>query len=269
MHENKQHNTLIKYEKRGLRNEDLLVFESLPSTNAWVLENIDTLKDGNVVRAINQTAGRGRFNRIWTAPEGCNLNLSAIINHTKSEIPITMLLPATAIAIRNALKEFKIEATLKWPNDVMVNNKKIAGILAEVEPATNLLIIGIGLNVNIDSHCLDTMNFPQAATSMMAEQKHSFDLDAVCSKIISTLEETVNALYKNGVPYIAQEWTKSDHLSGKLLSVNSGTSIITGLYAGMQESGQLKITDSTGKEHLFWSGDVTLQKNSERDSEFV
>ncbi len=260
MHENKEEYIHIKYEKRGLWNEDLLVFESLPSTNAWALDNIDALKHGNVVRAINQTAGRGRFNRIWSAPEGCNLNLSAIINHTHSETPITMLLPATAIAVRNALKEFNIEATLKWPNDVMVNNKKIAGILAEVDPESNLLVIGIGLNVNIDSDYLGNLSFPQAATSMMIELNNTFELDAVCSKLLCTLEKTVNALYHYGVPYISQEWKKSDHLSGQTLSINSGKSIITGLYSGMQENGQLKITDSTGKEHLFWSGDVSLQK---------
>ncbi len=250
-----------KKEKQGLWNADLLTFDSLPSTNAWALTNINELKHGDVVRAINQTAGRGRFNRIWTAPAGCNLNLSVVINQPVNSIPVTMLLPATAIAIRDALKEFKIEAALKWPNDVMVSGKKIAGILAEIEPVTNHLIIGIGLNVNIDAQTIATMDFPQPPTSMRAEKDHVFDINSVCNDTLSCLEKTVNDLYKNGIPYISQRWQENDYLKEQTLSVKSEKEVITGKYMGMKKNGQLEIIDQAGENHLFWSGDVTLKEN--------
>lgn len=244
----------------GLWQADLLIFNSLPSTNAWALANIKELKHGDVIRAIDQTAGRGRFNRDWIAPEGCNLNLSVIINHTHNTIPVTMLLPATAIAVRDALKKCNIEAALKWPNDVIVSHKKIAGILAEVEPATNYLVIGIGINVNINSQAIAKMKFPQPPTSMAAENNHSFDINNICNHVLSSLEQTVNSLYIKGISYISQRWQENDYLKGEILSIKNEKEIITGKYVGMHSSGQLEIIDSTGKTYLFWSGDVTLLK---------
>lgn len=252
--------TYIKKEKQGLWNADLLVFHTLPSTNAWALTNINELKHGDVIRAINQTAGRGRFNRVWSAPDNSNLNLSVVINHTTSHIPLAMLLPTTAIAIRDTLKTFEIEAALKWPNDVMVSGKKIAGILAEMEPSTNQLILGIGVNVNITPKTLANMDFPQPPTSMTTENSHTFDINNVCIHVLSTLEKTIENLYKNGIPYISQRWQENDYLKDQTISIKSEKAVITGKYMGMKDNGQLKIIDQTGKQHLFWSGDVTLLK---------
>ena len=253
--------TYMRKTDSGLWHADLFIFNSLPSTNAWALANINSLRHGDVVSAINQTAGRGRFNRAWAAPEGSNLNLSLVINHTSSTIPITMLLPATAIAIRDALKKFKIEAALKWPNDVMVSGKKIAGILAEVEPVTNNLIIGLGINVNINSETIASMDFPQPPTSMAVERNHIFDINNVCSHVLSTMEKTMDTLYKNGVLYISQRWQENDYLKGQNLSIKTENNIITGIYLGMKSNGQLEIADQTGTKHLFWSGDITLREN--------
>lgn len=252
--------TYEKKEKYGLWDADLLLFESLPSTNAWALANINELKHGDIIRAIQQTAGRGRFNRVWTAPEDCNLNLSIILNHISKTIPVTMLLPATAIAIRDALKDFKIEASLKWPNDVMVSNRKISGILAEIEPVTNHIIIGLGINVNISDQNLANMDFPQPPTSMAAEKKRIFDINSVCNHVVSALENIIDTLYVNGIPYISQRWQENDYLQGRTLSIKNEKEIITGKYTEMKSNGQLELITPAGEKYLFWSGDVTLLK---------
>lgn len=260
MPNNISESTYMKKTGLGLWHADLFIFDSLPSTNAWAMDNIHKLKHGDVVFAINQTAGRGRFNRAWIAPDGSNLSISVIVDHDKNDIPAAMLLPSTAIAIRDTLKEFKIEASLKWPNDVMVSGKKIAGILAELEPENNYLVIGIGLNINIPRLTISKMDFPQPPTSMMAEKGCTFNVANVCNVVIRALEKTINMLYKKGIPYISERWQENDYLTEQTLSINTNTGIVTGKYAGMKNNGQLEIIDLDGDSHLFWSGDVTLCK---------
>jgi BirA family biotin operon repressor/biotin-[acetyl-CoA-carboxylase] ligase len=259
---NTKNSDYTKKEKGGLWNADLLAFEAVSSTNEWALNNITSLKHGDIICTTNQTAGRGRFNRAWIAPPNCNLSLSAIINHTHTTIPVTMLLPTTAITIRDALKEFKIDAALKWPNDVMVSGKKIAGILAEIAPENNFLVIGIGLNININIADLSKMDFPQPPTSMMAEKNIMFNIDTVRTTILQTLKKTIDTLYKTGIPYIAQRWQENDYLQDKTISIKNEKEIITGRYNGMKNNGQLEIIDQNGTSHSFWSGDITLRSNN-------
>lgn len=129
--------------------ENVIRVPIIGSTNDFLKENWQAFPHGTVVVADVQTAGRGRFNRLWHSPEG-GLWFSILFKPKKRVRP-NFYTKLCAISIVRALKRMKIDAKLKWPNDVYVDGKKLAGILTETvfeEEQIRAVIVGIGLNVN-------------------------------------------------------------------------------------------------------------------------
>jgi len=243
----------------GLWGRDLLVFDELPSTNIWAVEHIGELAHGDVIQALRQTAGRGRFKRAWAAPGKSCLTLSLVLQQPAAHaFPLPMLTPAAAIGTRNALREFHLEPALKWPNDVLIGDRKIAGLLADDGGRPETLVLGIGINVNVTAPALATMRFPQAATSMAVERNRLFDIELVCRRLLIALEKSLEAAWAGGPPSVAQQWSAADALAGRRVTVTTPTGAATGAYAGMAPDGRLALDDADGKRRLFWSGDVTL-----------
>jgi len=123
-------------------------FEVLPSTNDYIKQNLDSLEPGGIVHAFDQTHGRGRRNNIWQSKSGENLTFSfydQTDNHDTSHYLVT-----TALSVVNVLKQKNVNAWIKLPNDIMVDNKKIAGILIETIHKDSLIhvVVGVGLNIN-------------------------------------------------------------------------------------------------------------------------
>jgi len=243
----------------GLWGRDLLVCEELPSTNAWAVEHGGELAHGDVVQALRQTAGRGRFKRSWATPGKSCLTLSLVLRQPAAHpFPLPLLTPAAAIGTRNALREFHLDPTLKWPNDVVIGDRKIAGLLAENGGAPNTLVLGIGINVNITAPALASMRFPRPATSMAVQRDRLFDIELVCRRLLIALEKSLEAAWEGGPPAVAQQWSAADALAGRRVTVTTPTGAVSGAYAGMAPDGRLAVDDADGKRHLFWSGDVTL-----------
>ena len=137
-------------QKHGLWGANLYRFQSLDSTNTWSMRNLKSLKNGDVVWTMRQLSGKGRLSRPWLIAEDKGLALSLILDFNKHEKWIHFLGQIAAIAVRNILDEFGMKAELKWPNDVMVNNRKMAGILSEINSSMSKVVVGIGLNINMD-----------------------------------------------------------------------------------------------------------------------
>lgn len=141
-------------------------FESLSSTNDWAKEHLTDLPKGTLllVTAEGQTAARGQYGREWIAPTGKNV-YATFGFYTPAETDPFVLTRLLALAAIQALEEFGVVAELKWPNDLLVKGKKIAGILCETRGLE--VSIGIGLNVNMTPEELGAINQP--ATSLLAE----------------------------------------------------------------------------------------------------
>ena len=245
-------------ENAGLWGGRLLIFDSLPSTNQWALDNIGRCRNGDVIRAITQIAGRGRFQREWLSPVNRCLTISVVIMPDVHEDHVISTITQTAaLAIRSALEKYSINALVKWPNDVLVNGRKIAGILAETEPASGAVILGIGLNINLTAEDLAGVNLMQPATSMAMEKERLFDIEDVCVGLLLKLQETIDAA-RECATFLVDTWQHYDCLAEKRIQVETGQDIICGRYAGLDENGRLRLIDDSGMEHLFWSGDVSL-----------
>ncbi len=144
-------------------------FETLPSTNDWAKAHLSSFSREalHVISSDCQTSGRGRYGRKWISPRGSNLYATFVFfSETAEPVAITRLLALTAAAL------FPFECQLKWPNDLLVNGKKIAGILCET--SSDAIIIGIGINVHMTAEELAQIDQP--ATSLQLETGRDYSV---------------------------------------------------------------------------------------------
>lgn len=245
----------------GLWQGQRLIFEQLPSTNRWALENADKLRHGDVIWAKKQTAGRGRFDREWSSP-GKNLTASFCIDLQKNTEPCPLLTAAAALAVRSVAAATGAPAAVKWPNDVICGNGKLAGILAEQDDSKpDRIILGIGFNLSFSTP-------PQVAQGHLApvslEQASGKDCipELILSQLCVELEQRLPLTYRQTEKHF-EEWRRYDCLTGQRITLHGLDQTICGDYAGINQSGQIGIIDEQGKVRYFWSGDVSVRLNED------
>lgn len=240
---------------KGLWTGRLLVFDALPSTNTWMLEHAGELRQGDVVWARAQTAGRGRLTRTWLAMPGRSLALSCAL----TEAPFRSLGPnigqIAACAVAETLAGFGLAAALKWPNDVMVADRKIAGILVEQADVPPALVLGIGLNINGSDDDFKAAALDRPAIAMQAAAGIPFDVTAVLRALLGQLQAWLDRAAVAGLAPLRERWAASDWLAGHIIEVQTAAGPVTGRYAGLDELGRLRVTRAGGEEAL-WTGDV-------------
>jgi BirA family biotin operon repressor/biotin-[acetyl-CoA-carboxylase] ligase len=200
---------------------------------------------GTGVTAGAQTAGRGRAGRAWHSPPGANLYLSALLRVTAAPA-ITL---AAGIAVCDAVRAAGVAAArLKWPNDVLVGDRKLAGILAEASAGT--IVLGIG--VDVDGRRADLPpELAAIATSIRDELGAPQDVAAFATLLIETLEPWLDRFLAGGVPAIAADWEARADLARR---VRTGTG--SGIATGLAPDGGLRIRLDDGREQVVVAGDV-------------
>lgn len=183
--------------------------ECVTSTNTYLKNHIDLFSYGDVLLADSQTQGRGRRGNLWQSPKG-NIYMTVLEKPLHVNFHYIMLV---SVAVVNLLKDYSISATIKYPNDILVNKKKIAGILIERLFLKNeKLLIGMGLNVNQTT--FDNFSIP--ATSIKNELKETFK----CKDIIATLLERIAALKKLSHENLLNNYKTHSYISNKQLGYN-------------------------------------------------
>lgn len=241
----------------GLWGGRLLLFHELPSTNNWALANAGSCGNGDVVCAASQSRGRGRFDRTWFSPGG-SIALSLVLRPgIRAEHVLSNVAQAGAAAVHTTLAGFSIRAELKWPNDVIVRDRKIAGLLAEKDPASGSVILGVGVNVNTAEPEFLEAGLRGIATSILVETGKKVDTGSVRSLLISELASALTELFTVGAGKLFTSWSEHDWLSGAAIEVSpTEGGGVCGRYGGVDEAGRLRLVDAAGNERLFWSGDV-------------
>ena len=231
-------------------------FDRLASTNALMREHHGQglkIQSGQIIAAREQTAGRGRQDRKWLSAPNQNLCFSLFVQ-TRAELAAgPSLTMAAALAVNDLLRSTGIFSAPKWPNDVLVDGKKICGILSErAEPAG--IIVGIGLNINMSSEEAEAIDRP--ATSMLIETGKSHDISQVLEALFQPLEYWIGEWEAGGFSNLRKTWTKQAGPIGKSLAVHDGAIKKNGTLAGFGNHGELLLKTKNGIETI-WSGDVS------------
>ncbi len=236
-------------------------YESLPSTNTSLEERIsdgEKLPAGVVIAAREQTAGRGRYNRSWFTGSNRNLAFSMLFKFYEKQDELLSLSMACAVGIAKHLRSLGIQAELKWPNDILVRNQKLCGILTKqitnTEDEHSYVIVGCGVNVNMEKN--DTEKIDQAATSLKIESGKEFDLENLLQDVLASIAVAVSKWEENGFIGIRGEWEELHKPVGSEITVKEGQILQQGILVGFGQKGELLLKDDVEETHRILQGDV-------------
>jgi BirA family biotin operon repressor/biotin-[acetyl-CoA-carboxylase] ligase len=230
-------------------------YARLPSTNTFLKERLaleGQLPSGTVVAAREQTQGRGRREREWLSSSGENLTFSVLLRGKYNPRQLPSASMAAAVAVAELLESEGLKPVLKWPNDVLVNGKKICGILSEGIPGG--VIIGIGLNVNMQN----AEHIDQPATSVLMEVGKRRDVDELLGKLLKHLSVRLDEWAQGGFSKIRKNWEAKIPNIGKPVTVRDGGAMRTGILVGFGSDGELLLCDETSVISAIWAGDLSI-----------
>lgn len=255
--------TITPYLQTESYARQLVSLESCSSTqkvaNEWLLTNS---YDGLLIVSEEQTEGKGRLNRSWNSAKGKGLWMSwvikpAILPHESP--PITLV---AALAVAKAIQyTTSIEVDIKWPNDLLIDGKKVGGILTELQSTPEqieAIIIGIGLNVNHQREDFDA-SIQQIATSLAIHQGNAIHRPKLLAEIALQLELAIRRFEREGFAPFRDEWMQHSQMIGQHVTAQTVRETMEGVAVGINEYGALLVETSKGVIPLF-SGDVTLSK---------
>ncbi|KAF6247347.1 biotin--[acetyl-CoA-carboxylase] ligase [Nitrosopumilus sp. b3] len=237
-------------------------FDSIDSTQNQALKmSEDTSNDGTIIIAAKQTGGKGRLGRKWISPKG-GIWFSIIL-HPKFDISITTLFPiASSLALSYAIeKTFKIKPELKWPNDVTIKGKKVAGMLVDVSLESNKiesLVLGVGINFDVDvkqieKNLKDTPNF--YGVTSLGEQKMKIKPKILVQTFLLELEKIYELLNRKQTKSIISNWSKRSSTIGKKVELNTIEGKIKGDAVKIDDDGALILSEKNKTSKII-AGDI-------------
>jgi len=216
---------------------------------------MDSSPEGTVVCAESQHRGRGRLGRGWFSPKSKGIYLSIVLRPTfePSQTPKLTLLAAVAVA--EAIRENTgINCQIKWPNDILVNEKKLGGILTELNAEmdrTKFVILGIGINVNTKKASL-----PPKATSLKEEKKETVSRVELTREILKQIDSFYSLFQKEGFSPIVKKWKHLSSTLGKRVKVTSQNKQVEGEALDIDKDGSLLIRKDSGFIEKIYAGDL-------------
>ena len=256
---------IIKNLKTELIGKRVYYFEEIDSTQNFAQKiALGKKENGTIIIAEKQTSGRGRLNRKWASPKG-GMWFSLII-HPKFDVSNSTLVPiAGAVALAKSIKSIlNIETSVKWPNDITLDGKKVAGMLVDASfQANNIeyLILGVGINFDIDAKKLEKrlMRSPNFyGVSSLRKKNDATPPKLLLNAFLLEFEKTLLQLTKGEKSKIVKEWTKRADNIGKKIVINTSNGKISGIAQGIDNDGALKVKTTKEMKKIF-AGDVVLK----------
>lgn len=238
---------------------NIIYLDKVNSTNLYAKENIEKLSDKSVISADIQTNGRGRFNRNWVDMGEGNLFMSIVLKPSSVFSPVyANLTQYLSVILCRIFEEYGLEPEIKWPNDVLIDGKKISGILCETviqNGSLNGLILGVGVNLNADKDKLSLVSDkPVTALNLELfreyEDKHLFT-----EKLLNEFFKHYDSFLMNGFIMIKDEYLQKCGFIGKKIKVKLYDKTIDAVAMRLNDSGELILKDSE-KEVALSAGDI-------------
>lgn len=231
------------------------------STNAALARLVkEGCEEGTVVLADAQSAGRGRVGKPWFSPPGVNLHLSVLLKPAIQVTEARFLTLSGSLAIADTIARYNVKTQVKWPNDVLVNDKKIAGVLAEVQLRNGRienLILGMGVNLNIDRPMMDRYfgDAAAGATSVYEALGKAIDRNDFAARLLERLEQHYFTFLEKGKAPVLEQWRAHSFL-GRRVSVKEEDMHVEGIALELDEEGCLIVALDDGSSVRVREGEV-------------
>lgn len=240
----------------------LEILISVDSTNNHLLNQARAgCASGYACVAEEQTAGRGRRGRNWVSPFACNLYISLLWRFANGISYLSGLSLAVGVAITKVLKETGLEAIgLKWPNDILWQGRKLAGILVDVTGEVSgpcAAIVGVGINVNMAA--AHPVAIDQSWTDIETILGHRISRNMLLGRVLQELLITMKVYEQEGLKPFIGLWTKWDAIAGKKVTLSSSNNITVGVARGIDVSGALILENNKGDLIFFHHGEVSMR----------
>ena len=231
----------------------------IDSTNQYMMAQLDRWQKGECLLAETQTAGRGRRGRQWHSPFGSQFIMSMYWRLDDGPSAAMGLSLAIGVAVIQALESVGYrDLSLKWPNDIYMARRKLAGILVEMSAAVGgicHLVIGVGVNLNLPDAVIAQLDQPCAH---LAEQPVVVDRNQLSATIIRALRNALALFEKQGLTAFLMDWNRLDIFMQQPVQVLLGNQVIHGIYCGIDEQGNMLLQDHEGM-HKFVGGEISLR----------
>jgi BirA family transcriptional regulator, biotin operon repressor / biotin---[acetyl-CoA-carboxylase] ligase len=258
----------IEVMRRDLRGETfgthILLFTSVPSTNA-VLRQLaaDGAREGTVVMADGQTAGRGRRGQAWFSPPGVNLYLSVLLRPAIAPRAVPLLSFIASLALAETIGLQGVRAGIRWPNDVVVDGQKVAGTLVTAavrEERVDWVVLGVGVNLNVTAAALRAALGPAAehATSLRETVGHAVDRNAFAATYLNVLDKWLETWRQAGPEAVLAAWRRHDVLAGRRVVIRDEGGEHPRRVLGVNQEGHLVVEDADGVTHEVLGGEIRL-----------
>lgn len=241
---------------------DIRVFKQTTSTND-IVEKLarDGVKEGVAVFAESQTKGRGRLGRPWVSPAGKGLWFSILLRPPIRPQDTTQLTVAAAASVSRAIRRITgLPAAIKWPNDIWIGTRKVAGILTEMNAELDMVryaILGIGLSVNSTAS-----DFPpewrETTSSLRMEAGHSIPRATLAVALLEDLEQDYQSVRIGKFEAVAEEWQSRCLTLGRNVQIQMGSRLIKGTAESLDATGALLLRTQHGLLERITGGDVTM-----------
>ncbi len=236
-----------------------ILLEESESTHIYMKAHFTSLTPGALIVANTQTSGRGRHDRIWCSPMNKNLYFNLLLPlEGLQRHQYTQVMQVAAITIAHLLQEIEVNASVKWPNDILWEKHKISGMISEllIYAPNEYLSLGIGINVN--SEASDFKNLNRLASSLRLILNRPLNREALLQKIVNRIALSLKRFKKEGVkPWIA-DWKKMDHFIGNEARMIEGDTVIHGTIMDINDNGSLLFQTQNGELMTRYSGDLEI-----------
>ncbi|MBN1982028.1 MAG: biotin--[acetyl-CoA-carboxylase] ligase [Chitinivibrionales bacterium] len=240
----------------------LYQFDSLESTNSYILDHADEYGEYSVVWAHNQTKGRGRFSRSWHSCGGKDLAFSLVVPLMGLEASLWPTVTQVAcLGIVEALNQYDLDIAIKWPNDVIIKEKKLCGILAERFDGKEKPFCVVGIGVNVNSTALDLSDIPQPTTSLTAETGLLFDRELLLHTFLSNIIDGFSKLQRHGFESARITLFRMLAFRDRLVRITDGSRLYEGYQAALSETGTLILQLLDGSRVEMAAGEVSFLKD--------
>lgn len=216
--------------------------------------------EGTVVVADWQSAGRGRHGRRWIAPPRTALLFSIVLRPRLAPAQIFRVTAAGALAVLDAVRATGARVQLKWPNDVVCEGRKLAGLLAQAgwrDSLLSWLVLGIGLNVNVPAQVLAEVGQP--ATALLVELGTPIRREPLLASVLNRFEQWYESAIGAAWPQVLARWRADCALLGRPVQVRTLQGIVAGVALDVDEEGALLLQDEDGRIGRFLEGDVSIR----------